>query len=81
MPKIPRDISGLELAKLLSKYGYKVDWQKGSHLRLTTYLNNAEHHITIPNHDSIKIGTLNNILIDVAGFFGIDKKELIEKLF
>jgi predicted RNA binding protein YcfA (HicA-like mRNA interferase family) len=81
MSKIPRDISGLELAKLLSKYGYNTERQKGSHIRLTTNFNNAEHHITIPDKDSIKIGTLNNILIDVAGFLGIDKKELIEKLF
>jgi len=34
--KLPRDISGEELAKLLRKYGYKVTRQTGSHMRLTT---------------------------------------------
>ncbi len=81
MPKIPRDISGQELAKLLSQYGYKIDWHKGSHIRLTAKCNNVEHHITIPDHDFIKIGTLNNILNDVASFIDIDKKELSKKLF
>jgi predicted RNA binding protein YcfA (HicA-like mRNA interferase family) len=81
MPKIPRDISGLELARMLSKYGYNVERQKGSHIRLSATINNAEHHITIPDKDSVKIGTLNNILLDVAEFLRIDKKELIEKLF
>ncbi|MHB1645388.1 MAG: type II toxin-antitoxin system HicA family toxin [Candidatus Acididesulfobacter diazotrophicus] len=81
MPKIPRDISGLELAKLLSKYGYNADRQKGSHIRLSAKINNSEHHITIPDKDSVKIGTLNNIILNVAEFLGIDKKELIKKIF
>ena len=81
MPKIPRDISGQKLAQLLFQYGYNIDWQKGSHIRLTTKHNNLEHHITIPNHDFIKIGTLNNILSDVASFMNMDKKDLIDKLF
>ena len=36
--KIPRDISGEELSKLLRKYGYAVTQQTGSHMRLTTTL-------------------------------------------
>ncbi len=34
MVKIPRDISGVELARLLSKYKYKVVRQTGSHICL-----------------------------------------------
>ena len=34
--KIPRDVGGEELAKLLKKYEYKVARQTGSHIRLTT---------------------------------------------
>jgi len=33
--KLPRDISGNELAALLQKFGYKITRQSGSHLRLT----------------------------------------------
>ena len=35
----------------------------------------------MPYNDFIKIGTLNNILNDVASFIDIDKKELSKKLF
>jgi predicted RNA binding protein YcfA (HicA-like mRNA interferase family) len=81
MPKIPRDISGRELAKLLDIYKYKVVRESGSHIRLvSTYLNN-EHKITIPDHQAIKIGTLNNILNDIAEYLKISKQELIQELF
>lgn len=56
--KLPRDIGGQELAKLLGKYGYSVTRQTGSHIRLTTP-ENGEHHITIPAHPELRIGTLN----------------------
>lgn len=74
--KIPRDITGTELAKILFKFGYAVTRQKGSHVRLTTTVK-GEHHITIPNHDPIKVGTLNAILKDVAEHLGISKEELL----
>lgn len=50
MPKIPRDLSGIGLAKLVRRYGYEVTRQSGSHLRLTAKVGVREHHITIPNH-------------------------------
>jgi predicted RNA binding protein YcfA (HicA-like mRNA interferase family) len=48
--KLPRDLTGNELAKALAALGYQVTRQTGSHIRLTT-LRNAEHHITIPAHN------------------------------
>ena len=81
MPKIPRNISGRDLAKSLSQYGYQFDRQAGSHFSLKSNYKGFEHRITIPDHDFIKIGTLNNILNDVVDYLGIDKKKLIEKLF
>ncbi|MEX2706745.1 MAG: type II toxin-antitoxin system HicA family toxin [Candidatus Freyrarchaeum guaymaensis] len=78
--KIPRDISGEELSKLLRKYGYAVTRQTGSHMRLTTTLR-GEHHITIPKHKSLKVGTLNSILADVAAHLEIDKTALMKELF
>ncbi|HIJ97530.1 TPA: type II toxin-antitoxin system HicA family toxin [archaeon] len=78
--KIPRDAGGEELAKLLAKVGYKITRQTGSHLRLTTY-EKGEHHITIPAHASLKIGTLNGILKDVATHLEISKEELIDMLW
>ncbi len=78
--KLPRDISGNELAQKLSRYGYTVTRQTGSHIRLTTN-QNGEHHITIPSHQSLRIGTLASILNDVASHLEIEKLKLIEALF
>ncbi|HPB05293.1 MAG TPA: type II toxin-antitoxin system HicA family toxin [Prolixibacteraceae bacterium] len=80
MKRIPRDISGQELVKALSQLGYSVTRQVGSHIRLST-LENGEHHITIPNHNPIRIGTLSNILNDIAIHFQFSKEEIIEKIF
>jgi predicted RNA binding protein YcfA (HicA-like mRNA interferase family) len=44
--KLPRDLSGSELAKKLSIFGTRFTRQAGSHLRLTT-MDRGEHHVTI----------------------------------
>jgi len=79
-PRLPRDISGPELAKLLEAFGYVVTRQKGSHLRLTTQ-EGGEHHVTVPNHDALRTGTLNAVLKDVAWHAGVNRDEVLEKLF
>lgn len=78
--KLPRTISSQELIKSLQKLGYFISRQKGSHIRLTT-TSMGEHHITIPNHNPIKIGTLSSIIGDVAFHFKQTKEEISEKLF
>jgi len=78
--KLPRNIDAQQLIKALQKYGYQPSRQAGSHLRLTTQ-QNGQHHITIPNHDPLRIGTLNTILTEVAQHLEISKQELIERLF
>jgi predicted RNA binding protein YcfA (HicA-like mRNA interferase family) len=78
--KLPRDLSGEVLAKALEKLGYTVDRQTESHIRLTTQ-ENGEHHITIPNHSPIKIGTLNAILRDIENHFDVTREELLTQLF
>lgn len=78
--KIPRDISGKKLAKLLKRYGFEITRQSGSHLRLTSNLR-SEYHITIHNHKNLKIGTLNNILSEIADYLEISKDQLILELF
>lgn len=78
--KLPRDLSGEELTKALGKLGYVVDHQTGSHIRLTTQ-ENGEHHITIPNHSPIKVGTLSAILRDVENHFNLTREECLTRLF
>lgn len=79
--KIPRDVSGDELARLLAQFGYAVTRQTGSHMRLTSSSKGSEHHITIPRHTPLKIGTLNSILKDVASYLEIERTHLVDKLF
>jgi predicted RNA binding protein YcfA (HicA-like mRNA interferase family) len=81
MHKIPRDISGRELARLLQKFAYEIKRETGSHIRLVSTLSGKEHKITIPDHRPIKIGTLNNILNNIADYLKMDKKALINELF
>lgn len=78
--KLPRNISAAELISSLRKFGYEISRQKGSHIRVTTQSNN-QHHLTIPNHDPIKLGTLSSILADVASHFNLSKEEVLKKLF
>jgi len=78
--KLPRNISGAELARALRKLGYVTTRQSGSHLRLTTS-EHGQHHVTVPNHDPVKVGTLSGIIGDVARHFEISRDELIEQLF
>lgn len=78
--KLPRDLSGTELVAALSKVGYAITRQKGSHVRLTTN-QNGEHHITVPLHGSIKLGTLTDILKDVANHLGLTRDQLLQELF
>jgi predicted RNA binding protein YcfA (HicA-like mRNA interferase family) len=78
--KVPRDISGEELAKLLARYGYSITRRTGSHLRLTT-AQRGEHHVTIPNHKPLRIGTFSNIMNDVAAHLKVSKEALMKEIF
>ena len=78
--KLPRDLSAADLIKALAAFGYAVTRRKGSHIRLTTQ-QQGEHHVTIPDHDPLRIGTLSSILRDVAEHFGISREELGRQLF
>lgn len=78
--RLPRDVSGTELAKMLKPLGYEVVRQTGSHMQLKTF-QNGEHTITIPNHDFIRIGTLSQILSNIGQHFKLNKEEIAEKIF
>lgn len=78
--KLPRDLSGSHLVRALRLFGYEVTRQRGSHMRLTTSMN-GEHHLTIPMHDDLRLGTLASILDDVATHFGLTRDEVLGRLF
>ncbi|MHB0971957.1 MAG: type II toxin-antitoxin system HicA family toxin [Thermoanaerobaculia bacterium] len=78
--RLPRDVSGDDLAQRLTRLGYRITRQTGSHFRLTVSFP-AEHHVTIPRHDTLRVGTLAGILAGVAEHLRIDRDELMRRLF
>jgi len=77
--KLPRDFDGDDLIGALGRIGYTPTRQVGSHIRLT-FSGPPEHHVTVPNHHPVRVGTLEAILADVAERRGIAKTELIALL-
>ena len=79
--RLPRDLSGHELIRLLRRYGYGVTRQVGSHIRLQSGFRGHAHYLTVPAHGSLRIGTLNAILSEVAAYLNIERSELELELF
>jgi hypothetical protein len=49
-------------------------------MRLSSNFKGNPHHVTIPAH-SLQIGTLSQILADVAGYLELSRDQLADKLF
>jgi len=79
--KLPRDLSGDDLARALRRYGYQITRQSGSHMRLSSSFKGTQHHVTIPAHSPLKIGTLSQILTDIAGYLELSRDQLANELF
>jgi hypothetical protein len=63
--KLPRDLSGVDLARGLARYGYEIRRQTGSHVRLTSLAMGRAHHNAIPAHKFLAVGILSRIVNDV----------------
>jgi predicted RNA binding protein YcfA (HicA-like mRNA interferase family) len=79
--KLPRNIDGDELGSLLNRYGYRIDHQTGSHPRLSAVISGKTHDLTIPRHKPLRVGTLHEILKDVAEHQKISRDKIIAELF
>lgn len=77
--KLPRDTDAADLVKALSRLGYRVVRQSGSHIRLQC--TDPLHSLTIPNHRPLRIGTLAAIVADVAARRRLDKEALAKLLW
>jgi predicted RNA binding protein YcfA (HicA-like mRNA interferase family) len=68
------------LIKLLGKhFGYRRVNQEGSHVILETS-EPRQHRISIPDHASLRIGTLNAILRAIANAKGVEKEDILRHL-
>ena len=73
-------ISGKKLIHFLNGFGYSAVRQRGSHIRMEKATTAGTHKITIPNHNPVAKGTLNDILGKVAIWNQVSKEKLIEML-
>lgn len=78
--KLPRDVSGRDLAKaLVQHWGYRQVNQVGSHIILQTDTP-SPHRVSVPDHNPIRIGTLNAILRAVAKAKGVSREQVVAAL-
>jgi predicted RNA binding protein YcfA (HicA-like mRNA interferase family) len=77
--RLPRDMDAATLIRGLARVGYTVTRQTGSHIRLSTS-SPEQHHITVPNHSPIKLGTFAAILGAVEAHLHIDRDELLRRM-
>lgn len=78
--RLPRDLTGTQMVRALTKLGYSATRQTGSHVRLTCE-SPVQHHVTVPKHDPLRIGTLAAVLTAVADAHGLTRDELLQRLF
>ena len=78
--RLPRDLSGQDLARLLGRLGYQVTRQAGSHVRLTC-MSPSEHHVTIPAHDNLRVVTVAAIIASVASHHRLTRVDVMTRLF
>ncbi|AFZ54448.1 type II toxin-antitoxin system HicA family toxin [Cyanobacterium aponinum] len=57
-----RILSGKEVCQILATYGFKQIRQKGSHIIMQKIIENGTITVPIPNHDTIRMGTLQSII-------------------
>lgn len=79
MPKLPT-ISGKALIACLGRLGYRVVRQRGSHVRLEKATVAGVHKLTVPKHDPIARGTLNDIITKVSLWNQMSKNDVIDLL-
>jgi predicted RNA binding protein YcfA (HicA-like mRNA interferase family) len=78
--KVPRDLSGAQLVKVLGRdWGYRVVHQEGSHLILQTDVP-THQRLSVPNHNPVRVGTLNSIVRAVSAHIGVERQQLLEAL-
>lgn len=78
MSNVPQ-VSGRELIKAFKEIGFQVVRQKGSHIRLARVYQGQKQFITIPDHKTIRKGTLINGILKPIELSVEDLKKLLKK--
>jgi predicted RNA binding protein YcfA (HicA-like mRNA interferase family) len=70
--KLPADISGQELVRVLLRVGFVVNRQRGSHIVLRR--GDPYARVVVPDHKRVRPGTLRQILTEA----GLTVEHLLE---
>lgn len=78
--KLPRDVSGTDLIRVLCRdFEYVRLGQVGGHVILHTE-NPRSHRLSVPDHKVLRPGTLHGIAKAVAEVKGVVAEDIISKL-
>ena len=78
--KVPRDLSGEQLIKVLCRdWSYRQLHQEGSHVILQTETP-GHQRLSVPNHNPLRVGTLNGIVRAVSIHKGTERQQLLDAL-
>jgi predicted RNA binding protein YcfA (HicA-like mRNA interferase family) len=78
--KVPRDLSGAQLVKILCRdWNYRVVHQEGSHIILQTDAPTPQR-LSVPNHNPLRVGTLNGIVRAVSVHKNVERQQLLDAL-
>ena len=69
--RLPRDVSGRDLSRALGALGYEI----------LTSRSEPQHHLTIPDHAALRVGTLAGVVADLAAHHGLTRDEVLGRLF
>jgi predicted RNA binding protein YcfA (HicA-like mRNA interferase family) len=73
MPKL-KVLSGEEIVKILASFGFEIEAQHGSHVKLRRLLSDGERQtLTIPLHDELDRGTMKAIYRQAARYVPEDQ--------
>jgi predicted RNA binding protein YcfA (HicA-like mRNA interferase family) len=73
MPKL-KVLSGGEIVKILASFGFEIEAQNGSHVKLRRLLSDDERQtLTIPLHDELDRGTMKAIYRQAARYVPEDQ--------
>jgi predicted RNA binding protein YcfA (HicA-like mRNA interferase family) len=87
--KLPRNLNGSSLADVLCRqWDYRLVHYQGSHIILDYQgshiildTQTPEHQrISIPNHNPLRIGTLNSILKTISAHKKVSKQDILDSL-
>ncbi len=78
MPKL-KQLSGQDVVNILKSFGFQVQSQKGSHIKLRRTIDGQKETLIIPNHSRLDTGTCRGILRQASQY--ISEEDLTQLFF